>query len=148
MRDQSMRARTMTARAIVSTLALVVLLFSSSVPAQDSSRVGLKIRTVTAELRKQNNLPDDTKGALVTAVAAGSTAQGTGIVAGEVIVEGDGKPVDTAKALATIISAASASGNSSVALKVMNGKGERRDVTLSIPKKSSGGSSPIIPGPK
>ena len=148
MRDQSMRKTTMIARAIVSTLALVMLLFSNSVRAQDSPRVGLKIRTVTAELRKQNNLPDDTKGALVTAVAAGSTAQGKGIVAGEVIVEADGKPVDTAKALATTISAASASGNSSIALKVMNNKGERRDVTLSIPKKASGGPSPIIPGPK
>ena len=80
--------------------------------------------------------------------AAGSTAQGKGIVAGEVIVEAYGIPVDTAKALATTISAASASGNSSIALKVMNNKGERRDVTLSIPKKASGGPSPIIPGPK
>ena len=148
MRDQSMRTRTMIARAIVSTLALVMLLFVSSVRAQDSPRVGLKIRTVTAELRKQNNLPNDTKGALVTAVEAGGTAQGKGIVAGEVIVEADGKPVDTAKALSTTISAASASGSSSIALKVMNNKGERRDVTLSIPKKASGGPSPIIPGPK
>jgi len=82
------------------------------------------------------------------AESAGGTAQGKGIVAGEVIVEADGKPVDTAKALATTISAASASGSSSIALKVMNNKGERRDVTLSIPKKASGGPSPIIPGPK
>jgi serine protease Do len=133
---------------MLSTLAVVMLLFSSSVRAQDSPRIGLKIRTLTTELRKQHNLPDNVKGALVTGVTAGSAAQEQGIVVGDVVVEAGDKPVDTAKALSTRIAAASASGNSSISFKVMNSKGERRDVTLSIPKKPSGGSAPIIPGPR
>ena len=80
----------MIARAIASLLAIVVLVFAGSARAQDSPRIGLKIRTLTAELRKQHNLPGDVKGALVTGVAAGSPAQEKGIVAGDVIVEAGG----------------------------------------------------------
>jgi len=65
---------------------------------------------------------------------------------GDVIVEAGGKPVDTAPAVAKTIAAASASG--SVTFKVVNSKGERRDVTVPLPKKTSGGSAPILPGPK
>jgi len=100
----------------------------------------LKIRTLTIELRKQHKLPDDVKGALVTAVTAGSPAQEKGIVAGDVIVEAAGKPVDTAEAVAKNIAAAS----ESISFKVVNSKGERRDVTVPVPKKPA----PILPVPK
>jgi S1-C subfamily serine protease len=146
MRKERKGSRRLIARAIASILASVMLLFSGSILAQDSPRIGLKIRTLTTELRKQHNLPMDVKGALVTGVTPGSPAQEKGIVAGEVIVEAGGKPVDTAKALATSIAAASAS--ESISLKVMNSKGERRDVTLSIPKNPTGGSAPVLPAPK
>jgi serine protease Do len=128
----------------VNVLAIVVLLFAGSVQAQDSPRIGVKIRTVTAELRKQHKLPEDAKGALVTAVTAGSPAQEKGIVAGDVIVEAAGKPVDTAQAIAKSIAAAS----ESIALKVMNSKGEHRDVMMPVAKKPAGGSAPILPGPR
>jgi len=146
MRDRNVKSRAMFVRAIASVLAVVVLVFAGSVGAQDSPRVGLKIRTLTAELRKQNNLPEATKGVLVTAVTAGSPAQEKGMVAGDVIVEVGGKKVDTAKAVAKGIAAGSASG--SVSFKVMNSKGEHRDVMVPIPKKPAAGSSPIVPGPK
>ena len=144
MAERSVRSRMQIARVAASLLAVLVLLFAGSVWAQDSPRVGVKIRTLTAELRKQHKLPEDTKGALVTAVTAGSPAQEKGIVAGDVIVEAAGKPVDTAQAVAKSIAAASESIN----LKVVNSKGERRDVTVPVVKKPAGGSAPILPGPK
>jgi S1-C subfamily serine protease len=142
MRKHTVITRRATARTIVSLLALVVL--AGSAAAQDSPRIGLKIRTLSAELRKQHKLPDDMKGALVTGVTAGSPAQEKGIVSGEVIVEAGGKPVDTAPAVAKSIAAAS----ESISFKVVNSKGERRDVTVPLPKKSGGGAAPILPGPK
>ena len=142
--DHSVRSRSSFARATVNVLAIVVLLFAGSVQAQDSPRIGVKVRTLTVELRKQHKLPEDAKGALVTAVTAGSPAQEKGFVAGDVIVEAAGKPVDTAQTVAKSIAAAS----ESIALKVMNSKGERRDVTVPVAKKPAGGSAPILPGPK
>ena len=146
MSDRNVKSRTFFVRAIASVLAVVVLVFAVSVKAQDSPRIGLKIRTLTAELRKQNNLPEATKGVLVTAVTAGSPAQEKGMVVGDVIVEAGGKKVDTAQAVAKSIAAGSASG--SVSFKVRNSKGEHRDVTVPVPKKPPVGSSPIVPGPK
>ena len=143
--DRNVKSRTLIVRAIASVLAVAVLVFAGPVGAQDS-RIGLKIRTLTAELRKQNNLPEATKGALVTAVTAGSPAQEKGMVAGDVIVEAGGKAVATAASVAKSIAAGTASG--SVSFKVMNSKGEQRDVTVPIPKKPAAGSAPIVPGPK
>ena len=140
MRARSVRSRRVIAGTIASLLAVVVLVFAGSVRAQDSPRIGLKIRTLTAELRKQHNLPSDVKGALVTGVTAGSPAQEKGIVAGDVIVEAGGKPTETAQAVAKTISGAS----DSISFKVVNSKGERRDVTVTVPKKSA----PILPAPK
>jgi S1-C subfamily serine protease len=142
--DHSVRSRSSFARATVNVLAIVVLLFAGSVQAQESPRIGVKVRTLTVELRKQHKLPEDAKGALVTAVTAGSPAQEKGIVAGDVIVEAAGKPVDTQEAVAKSIAAAS----ESISLKVLNSKGERRDVTVPVAKKPAGGSAPILPGPK
>ena len=138
-RNQGVGSRSPFAR-VTASLAIVVLLFAGSVQAQDSSRIGMKIRTVTVELRKQHKLPEDVKGALVTGVTAGSPAQEKGIVAGDVIVEVGGKPTDTAQAVAKTIAGAS----DSIFLKVVNSKGERRDVTVPVPKKSA----PILPTPK
>ena len=140
MNVHSVRSRKMIARAIASLLAIVAVVFAGTAQAQDSPRIGLKIRTLTAELRKQQNLPGDVKGALVTSVTAGSPAQEKGIVAGDVIVEAGGKPTDTAQAVAKAISGAS----DNISFKVVNSKGERRDVTVPVPKKSA----PILPAPK
>jgi S1-C subfamily serine protease len=140
MSNESLRSRRLIAATIVSLFAVVVLVFAGSVQAQDSPRIGLKIRTLTAELRKQHNVSADVKGALVTGVTAGSPAQEKGIVVGDVIVELGGKPVETAQAVAKSITSAS----ESISFKVANSKGERRDVTVPVPKKSA----PILPAPK
>src|SRR5215204_3811314 len=144
MPERSVRSRSPFGRVTVSILAIVALLFAGSVQAQDSPRIGVKVRTLTAELRKQHKLPEDVKGALVTAITAGSPAQEKGIVAGDVIVEAAGKPVDTQEAVAKSIAAAS----ESITLKVLNSKGERRDVTVPVAKKPASGSAPILPAPK
>jgi S1-C subfamily serine protease len=145
MRDRNVRSRTFTVGVIASFLA-VALAIAGSVRAQDAPRIGLKIRTLTAELRKQNNLPEGAKGALVTGVTEGSPAQEKGVVAGDVIVEAGGKPMKTAQAVAKKIAEASASG--SISFKVMNTKGEQRDVTVPLAKKPANGSAPIVPAPK
>ena len=146
MRERNMKSRRSIVRAIASVLAGVVVVFALSVEAQDSPRIGLKIRTLTVELRKQNNLPEATKGALITGVTAGSPAQEKGLVAGDVILEAGGKVVDNARAVSKSVEAASAAG--SVSFKIMNSKGEHRDVTVPVAKKPAAGSAPIVPGPK
>jgi serine protease Do len=126
-------------------VAVALLLICGSVRAQDPPRIGVKIHTLTAELRKQHDLAEDMKGVLVTAVNPGSPAQEKGIVVGDVIVEAGGKPVAAAKEVASQIVAASASGNENILLRVINGKGEQRDVTIAIRRQPLDGSPP---GPK
>lgn len=137
MHKRSAKSRRMVAGAASGLLAIVVFGFAGSVGAQDSPWIGLKIRTLSAELRKQHKLPGDVKGALVTAVTAGSPAQEKGIVTGDVIVEAGGKSVDTAQTVAKTIAGAS----ESISFKVVNGKGERREVTVPLLKKPA----PISP---
>jgi serine protease Do len=136
------------ARLVIAVLAIVVLPAGGYVRAQDAPQIGLKIRTLTVELRKQHKLPDDAKGALVTAVTPGSSAQEKGIAVGEVIVEAGSKPVAAAKDVATQIAAASTSGGETIVFRVMNGKGERRDVAIPIAKRPAEASKPILPAPK
>src|SRR5438477_11882078 len=100
-------------RSITGILVVVTLLACGSVRAQDSPRIGLKVQTLTVELRKQHKLPDDVKGALVTAVNAGP-AQEKGIAVGDVIVEAASKPVAAAKDVASQIAAATASGSDTI----------------------------------
>ena len=134
-------------RATVGFVILLMLLASVPVCAQEAPHIGIKVRTLTADLRKQHKLPDDVKGALVTAVNSGS-AKERGIVPGDVIIEADGKPVGSAKDVANRIAAISASGAGTIALRVMNERGERREVTVAIEKRSPEGSKSVLPGPK
>jgi serine protease Do len=136
------------ARPIIALIAVAALLVGGAVRGQDSPRIGMKIRTLTLELRKQHNLPGEVKGVLVTAVNPGSPAQEKGIVAGDVIEEAGGKPVAAAKDVANQITAATASGKDTILLRVMNPKGERRDVTVAIAKRPTEGSGPLLPEPR
>ena len=132
----------------IAVLALLALLACGSVQAQDSPHIGIKIRTLTLELRKQHKLAEDLEGALVTAVNPGSPAQEKGITLGDVIVEAGGKPVAAAKDVASQITAAAASGGNTIVLRIVNGKGERREVTVAIGKHPPEGSKPLLPAPK
>jgi serine protease Do len=126
----------------------LALLVYGSARAQDSPHIGLKIRTLTLELRKQHKLAGDVKGALVTAVNPGSPAKEKGIVIGDVIVEAGGKPVAAAKDVASQIAAATAAGNDKILLRIVNAKGDRRDVTVGLEKRPAEGSKSLLPGPK
>ena len=127
----------------------IMLLFACSPAfAQDSPHVGLKIRTLTGELRKQHKLPDDAKGALVTAVTPGSPAQEKGIAVGEVIVEAGSKAVGGAKDVASQINATAASGGNAIVFRIMDRRGERRDVTIPLEKRPAESPKTILPTPK
>jgi S1-C subfamily serine protease len=146
--QNSIRRKAMSrARSISVVLALFVLFACGAARAQDSPRIGVKIRTLTLELRKQHKL-GDVKGALVTAVTAGSPAKEQGIVVGDVIVEAGAKPVASAKDVASQIAAATAAGNDKIALRILNAKGERREVTVGLEKRPAEGSKSLVPGPK
>ena len=134
-------------RLISASFAVVVLLFCSSVRAQESSHIGLKIRTLTVELRKQHRITEDVKGVLVTTINPGSPAQEKEIVVGDVIVEAGGKPIANAKDVAGQISAATAAGSDTISFRIVNEKGERRDVTVAIGKRPVDGSKSLLPGP-
>ena len=133
---------------IVALLAVCWLLAFHPAHAQETPYVGLKLRTLTADLRKARKLPEDTKGAIVTGVEPGSPAQEKGIVTGEIIVEAGGKPVIAAKDVASQVTASSTSGNQSVSLRILNAKGESRDVTVAIGKRPAARTKPLLPGPR
>jgi S1-C subfamily serine protease len=137
-----------TAKPIGTLIVVFLVLVCGSVWAQDTPRIGLKIRTLTAELRKQRNLAEDVKGALVTAVNSGSAAHEKGIVVGDIIIEAGGKPIATAKEVARQIAAAAGSPAETILLRIIDSKGDRRDVAVPIPKRPTQGSPLILPGPK
>jgi serine protease Do len=137
-----------TAKPIGTLIAVFLVLVCGSVWAQDTPRIGLRIRTLTAELRQQRNLAGDVRGALVIAVNPGSAAHEKGIVVGDIIMEAGGKPITTAKEVASQIAAAAGSHAETILLRVMDSKGDRRDVALPIPKRPTQGSPLILPGPK
>jgi S1-C subfamily serine protease len=137
-----------TAKPIETLIAVFLVLVCGSVWAQDTPRIGLRVRTLTAELRQQRNLAGDVRGALVTAVNPGSAAHEKGIVVGDIIIEAGGKPIATAKELASQIAAAEGSHAEPILLRVMDSKGDRRDVAVPIPKRPTQGSPLILPGPK
>jgi serine protease Do len=127
-------------------ICLLLVFCGGALRAQDAPHVGLKIRTLTPDLRKQHNLGADLKGALVTGVTAGSAAQEKGLSVGDVIVEVGGKPVATSKDLADKIAEARNSDAGSIVLAVV-GRGDRREVTLPI-AQAPAASKTILPGPK
>ena len=133
------------ARPITVLLVLFVLFACGSARAQDSPRIGVKIRTLTLELRKQHKIAGDVKGALVTAVTPGSPAREQGIAVGDVIVEAGAKPVAAAKDVASQM--ATAAGKDKIALRIVNAKGERREVTVGLEKRPAEGSKSLLPGP-
>ena len=58
------------------------------------------------------------------------------------------KPVAAAKDVASQIAAATAAGKDKIALRIVNAKGERREVTVGLEKRPAEGSKSLLPGPK
>jgi serine protease Do len=133
-------------RICIVAIGLSLLFGGGALQAQDAPHVGLKIRTLTPDLRKQHNLGAELKGALVTGVTASSPAQEKGMAVGDVIVEAGGKPIATSKEVADKIAEARKSGAGSIVLAVV-AKGDRREVILPIAQASPAAKT-ILPVPK
>ncbi len=72
----------------------------------DLKSVGLQLSNITSALQRQFDLPDDLeRGAVVTAIAAGSVAQERGLRPGDVLLEINRKPSPTAAEAGRILSA-------------------------------------------
>ncbi|HTT79331.1 MAG TPA: DegQ family serine endoprotease [Stellaceae bacterium] len=101
---------------------------------ETASSLGLKLSSLTPQLRRQFGIPKDVEGVVVTNVANASSAGAIGIQPGDVIQSIDQKPARTARQAAQALKEASAKGN---ILLLLNRKGVSEFVGLSI-----GGNSP------
>jgi serine protease Do len=93
-----------------------------SVKETGKARIGLQVQDVTKEIAERLGL-DDTTGALVAEVLDGSPADRAGIERGDVIVEANRRPVESAAAFTKAVRATEP--GKSVLLLVRNGRGTR-----------------------
>jgi serine protease Do len=92
---------------------------------------GLKLTALTPDLRKQFDLPDQTKGVVVTAVAADSVASERGLKAGDVIVEINQEEVHAPADIKAKIKSARDGGRKSV-LMLIDHRGDLRFIALTL----------------
>lgn len=101
---------------------------------------GLAVKELTYEVRAGLRLAKDTLGVLVSAVDDGSSAQQARLLANEVLLEIDGKPVDGPKGFARAIVEARMSGRREVRMVVL-----RLDRTRFVDVRISNGATPPAP---
>jgi serine protease Do len=70
---------------------------------QPNGKIGIEIGNLTAEARQQFNVPEQVHGVVVQNVRSGSPADDAGIQPGDVIVEVDRKPADSASQFANAV---------------------------------------------
>jgi serine protease Do len=101
-----------------------------------STVLGMTISSVTDELRLKYKVEDTVKGAVVTAVAADSTAADKRLEPGDVITEAGDKQVQTAADVAKAVEDAEKIGKTSVLLLVSKGgkQSEMRFIALKLKK--------------
>ncbi|MBF0393393.1 MAG: DegQ family serine endoprotease [Alphaproteobacteria bacterium] len=87
--------------------------------------IGVKVAALSPQLRQKFELPEGTKGVVVTEVIAAGVAAEKGIRAGDVVVEVGQEPVTVPNEFADKIEAARKAGRRSVLLLVDNGRGLR-----------------------
>ena len=68
-------------------------------------KLGLAMADLTPDVRQQLNVPDTMKGAAVKSVRAGSPAEDAGLQPGDIIVQVNRRPVDTAQAAVSSVRA-------------------------------------------
>jgi serine protease Do len=112
---------------------------SADAPADDGadksatlSALGLQLAPIDDAARKSFKLKDSVKGAMIAAVAPGSSASDKGLQAGEVIEEVNQQAVEAPADVAKAIAALKAAGKKSALLLVANGTGDVRFVALSL----------------
>ena len=112
---------------------------SADAPADDGanksatlSALGLQLAPIDAAARKSFKLKDSVKGAMIAAVAPGSSASDKGLQPGEVIEEVNQQAVEAPADVAKAIAALKTAGKKSALLRVANGAGDVRFVALSL----------------
>ncbi len=111
------------------------------------SYLGVRIQNVSPEVAKAMGLPY-AQGALVSEVVAGSPAHKAGILAGDIIMEFDGKVVDDASSLQVMAGLAGV-GKSFPLSIVRTGKTKMVKITLeALPKNDKAPSANATPGQK
>jgi serine protease Do len=93
------------------------------------SWLGVSIQKVNGPLAKAFKLPASKKGALVAEVVEGSPAQAAGIVAGDIILAFDGKPIDGIDDLSWLASTAGT--GKTVGVKLWR-KGKEKSVEVTL----------------
>lgn len=83
-------------------------------------KIGLALGPITPDVAGQLDLPDGTRGALVTQVQPGSPADQAGITAGDVIVGVGTQPVRSPGQAASAIRDAEHSGGNAIALRIIH----------------------------
>ena len=89
-------------------------------PQAEQSRLGLALGSLSPDIAGQLNLPDGTKGAVVTQVQPGSPADQAGIQPGDVIVGVGTRPVTDPAQAANAIRNAERNGDQAVALRIIH----------------------------
>jgi len=69
----------------------------------NSGKLGLALSDLTPDVRQQLNVPDQVKGAAIQDVRPGSPADDAGLTAGDVILEVNRKPVDSASGVTNMV---------------------------------------------
>ena len=101
--------------------------------------LGVSIQDLTPDLVAAFDLPAQTKGITVSHVAENSPAQAAGLRQGDIILELDGKPIDSATALQTYVSMLQP--GSKITVGVLR-DGARQNLTIALgarPSPSAGG---------
>ncbi len=110
--------------------------------------LGVMIQPVAPEMVKQFSLPEGTTGTLVGDVLKGGPAEDSGLRRGDVIVEFDGKPIDSPTTLRNIVADTEVGKNVDVMLfrdgkkqtlqvKIGEQPGEKEDVSAAAPTETA-----------
>ncbi len=104
----------------------------SESPAPGSSIIGLKLSTLTSELRRKYGLDDKIKGVVVESIDPQSAAAKKGIKTGDVIVEAAQEAVSDPGDVAASVDKVRKAGRKAVLFRVEDGKGDLRFVAVPI----------------
>jgi len=116
------------------------------VPEATVSALGMSLAQLTAETRERFDVPERTKGVLITKVNDGTSAAERDLRAGDVIVEVAQEEVSAPDQVVKKINEAKSAGRKSV-LVMVERRGEQRFVGLPIDGSNAAGPSPAAPKP-
>ena len=93
--------------------------------------LGLQLSSLTSQIRKRFNLPDNLKGVMIAGVSGGSDSERQGISPGDIIVEVEQELVLSPEDVITNVEKASNAGRKSI-LFLINRKGDLSFVAIKL----------------